>query len=229
MLLKVKFFFNFNTSIRKGAIVSGNYSRQNLLPSEFLSFLFTITSLTGAGKSSLIEGLKKEFVSRNIKMNFISVGGIMRNYAKELGFSSVEEFSRYNLKHPEDGHDKKCDASISRIGEKNYQVIEGRLPHIFVPKGFHIILDCPLEIRSKRRYEWQNPDKLSFDEVKRLIEQRDKDDRMRYEALYPGCIWPYCDFDLVIDSSVLSIKEEVKAIFAGWNKWILKNKILIIK
>ncbi len=38
--------------------MSGNYSRRDLMPSEFRSFLLTITSLTAAGKSSLIDGLK---------------------------------------------------------------------------------------------------------------------------------------------------------------------------
>lgn len=207
--------------------MSGEYSRQNLLPSEFLSFLFTITSLTAAGKSSLIEGLKTKFVSMNIKMDFVSVGAIMRNYAKELGFSSIEVFSQYNRAHPEACYDQKCDDFIRDIGNKNYQVIEGRLPHVFVPKGFHILIDCPLEIRSKRRYEKQNSDKLSLDEIKRLIEQRDKDDQARYEVLYSGCSWAHDDFDLVIDSSVKTIDEEVKEIFAVWNKWILKNKRLI--
>lgn len=202
--------------------MSRNYSRQDLLPSKFLPFLFTVTSLTAGGKSSLIEGLKTEFISRNIKMNFISVGAIMRDYARKLGFPSIEAFSRYNRGCPEAGHDKKCDDLIRKIGDKNHQVIEGRLPHIFVPKGFHILLDCPLGIRAKRRYEGQNPDKLSLDEIKRLIEQRDKDDQIRYEALYPGCSWSYGDFDLVIDSSFMTIDEEVEAIFAGWENWLLK-------
>lgn len=202
--------------------MSEKYSRQNLLPSEFLSFLFTITSLTGAGKSSLIDGLKKEFVSMNMKMSFISVGAIMRDYARELGFPSIEAFSRYNRRCPEAGHDKKCDDLIRKIGDKNYQVIEGRLPHIFVPKGFHIFIDCPLEIRADRRHKGQNPNNLSLYEVKKMIEQRDKDDQMRYESLYPGCSWSYGDFDLVIDSSFMTIDEEVEAIFAGWENWLLK-------
>lgn len=207
--------------------MSGDYSRQNLLPSNFLSHLFTITSLTAAGKSSLIDVMRKEFSLRGIEMDFVSVGAIMRNYATKSGFSSIEAFSKYNRTHPEAGYDQKCDDFIRGIGEKNYQVIEGRLPHVFVPKGFHIFIDCPLDIRAERRWQGQNPDKLSLDEIERLIEQRDKNDQARYETLYPGCSWSYGDFDLVIDSSVKTIDEEVKEIFAGWDKWILKNKKLI--
>ncbi len=151
----------------------------------------------------------------------------MRNYAKELCFSYIENFSQYNRAHPDDGHDRKCDSLVREIGERNYQVIEGRLPHIFVPKGFHIILHCPLEIRSKRRYEGQNPGNLSFDEVKKLIGQRDDDDKSRYELLYPGCIWADSDFDLIINSSSMTVDEEVVAIFRDWERWILKNQTLI--
>lgn len=204
--------------------MNGKYSRQNLLPSNFLSFLFTITSFTAAGKSSLIDVMRKEFSLRKIEMNFVSVGAIMRNYATESGFPSIEAFSQYNRTHPEAGYDHKCDDFIRNIGEKNYQVIEGRLPHVFVPKGLHIFIDCPLQIRAERRWKSQNPEKLSLDEIKRLIEQRDKNDQARYETLYPGCSWSYGDFDLVIDSSVKTIDEEVKEIFVGWENWLLKIK-----
>lgn len=207
--------------------MSEDYSRQNLLPSNFLPFLFTVTSLTAGGKSSLIEGLKTEFISRNIKMNFISVGAIMRNYARESGFSSIETFSQYNRENPDAGHDKKCDDLIREIGEKNHQVIEGRLPHIFVSKGFHILLHCPLDIRAKRRFERQNSDKLSFDEIKRLIDQRDSDDNSRYKVLYPGCIWTDSDFDSIINSSTMTVDEEVSTIFRDWERWVLKNRALI--
>lgn len=207
--------------------MSGNYSRQDLLPLKFSLYLFTITSLTGAGKSSLIEGLKTEFAVRNIKMDFISVGAIMRNYAKESGFLSIEDFSQYNRANPEAGYDKKCDDKVREIGEKNHHVIEGRLPHIFVPKGFHILLRCPIDIRAKRRYEGQNHDNLSFYETKRLIEQRDSDDNSRYEVLYPGCIWADSDFDSIINSSTMTVDEEVQAIFRDWERWVLKNRILI--
>ena len=185
--------------------------------------MFTVTSLTAGGKSSLIEGLKTEFAHRNIEMNFISVGAIMRNYARVWGFPSIEDFSGYNRAHPEDGYDKKCDNKVREIGEKNHRVIEGRLPHIFVPKGFHILLHCPLDIRARRRHERQNYDNLSFDETKRLIEQRDSDDNSRYEVLYPGCIWADSDFDSIVNSSTMTVDEEVQAIFRDWERWILKK------
>ncbi len=207
--------------------MSENYSRQNLFRSEILPFLITITSLTAAGKTSLMKALKVKFESGKIKMNFISAGGIMRDIAKESGFLSIEAFAKHNRDHPEDGYDLECDNRVRKIGEKDHQVIEGRLPHIFVPKGFHILLRCPLEVRAWRRYEWQNPDELSLNDVMWSIAQRDDDDQLRYETLYPGCIWADSDFNLIIDSSIMTIDEEVRAIILGWRKWLVRNNKLI--
>ena len=207
--------------------MSEDYSRQNLLRSEILPFLITITSLTAAGKTSLIEALKIKFASRNIEMNFTSAGEIMRELGKESGFTSIEAFSRHNRDHPEDGYDRRCDDRVREIGKKDYQVIEGRLPHIFVPKGFHILLRCPLDVRAWRRYEYQNPDDLSLNEVMWKIVQRDEDDQARYKSLYSGCIWAEYDYDLIIDSSSMTVDEEVRAIIRGWKKWLARNSWLV--
>lgn len=207
--------------------MSEDYSRQHLLRSEILPFLITITSLTAAGKTSLVEALKIKFESREIKMNFISAGGIMRDIAKESGFSSIEDFARHNRDHPEDNYDKKCDDRVREIGENDNQVIEGRLPHIFVSKGFHIILRCPLEVRAWRRYEYQNPDDLSIADITQQIAERDDNDQERYKARYPGCIWGECDYDLIIDSAIMTVGEEVRAIVRGWKRWLARNSRLI--
>lgn len=204
-----------------------NYSRQSLLRSEILPFLITITSLTASGKTSLMEALKIKFKSRKIEMSFTSAGGIMKDIAKDLGFSSIEDFARHNMEYPEDGYDRWCDDRIRKIGENDHQIIEGRLPHIFVPKGFHILLRCPLEVRAWRRYEMQNPDDLSLNEIMLRIIQRDDNDQLRYESLYPGCIWPEYDYDLIIDSSAMTVDEEVRAIIRGWRKWLARNSGLI--
>lgn len=204
-----------------------DYSRKSLLRSEILPFLITITSLTVAGKSSLMEVLKIKFRLRNIKMDFISAGGIMRNLAKDLGFSSIDDFARHNAENPGNGYDWLVDEQVRRIGENDHQIIEGRLPHIFVPKGFHIFLRCPLEVRVWRRYEWQNPEGLSFEGVMRQVIERDESDQIRYESLYPGCIWKEYDYDLIIDSSSMTVDEEVRAIIRGWRRWLVRNSGLI--
>lgn len=204
-----------------------DYSRKSLSRSEILPFLITITSLTAAGKTSLTDALKRKFKLRNIKMDFISAGGIMRNLAKDLSFSSIESFVRHSVVHPKDGYDRMVDDQVRKIGENDHQIIEGRLPHIFVPKGFHIFLRCPLEVRAWRRYEWQNLKGLSLGGVTRRIVERDWNDQIRYESLYPGCIWDECDYDLIIDSSAMTVDEEVRAIIHGWRRWLVRNSGLI--
>jgi Cytidylate kinase len=122
----------------------------------------------------------------------------MRAKAAELGMS-IEEFARYNREHPEKGYDKWCDDTIEQLAKHNWVVVEGRLPHIFMPYAYRIKLVCSDEIRAVRRQAQEFPD-LTFEEVLQRIKERDGNDNARYETLYPGCLWRDGDFDLVVNT-----------------------------
>lgn len=193
------------------------FSKEAMLPDRFYSHQKTITSLTGAGSSTAETRLKE--VCTKLPFRFVSVGGIMRTLAEENGMS-IEDFAKFNRKHPELGFDKQCDDRVTLFASQNYVIVEGRLPHVFAPRAFHILLKCDLDIRAKRRISQGTHGQAVEDEVRKLIKQRDDDDNARYRKMYPGCLWTEDKYDLVIDTSTTEPGDVVQRILTGHKEWL---------
>lgn|GEM_PF-2249444 len=178
----------------------------------------TITSLSAGGKTSCAEGLSKHFP----EYKMLSGGKIMRAKAEQLGMK-IEAFAEYNRKHPELGYDKECDVEIYKAGLTHPQmIVEARLAHCFVPTAFHVYLHCPLSVRAYRRYlqlRKKDPD-VKLGAVMRDLKRRDENDRIRYETLYPGCMWEEGDYDLSISTYENSPEKVVELIIAGYTAWL---------
>ncbi len=149
---------------------------------------------------------------------FVSGGSIMRAFAASLGMR-IEEFATYNREHQEMGFDHKCDNMIRALGCQNYVVIEGRLPHVFSPHSFHVLLTCDLETRAVRRSREPGFAEHGLDDIKAMIEKRDEDDNVRYGELYPSCLWKEKDYDCIVDTGVLNPEEVVAKILGEHQKW----------
>jgi cytidylate kinase len=199
------------------------YSRKSVEPKGYLSNVITITSHTGVGSSTTLKALK-EYYKTDERIVFVSGGSIMRSFAADLGMT-IEELARTNREHPELGYDKQCDDRLVVAGQRNYSIIESRLCHALVPQGFHVLLKCPLDVRAKRRFndEVKNNPQVTLSQVAKQIDDRDQDDNHRFAILYPGCIWPESDFDLVIDTSVSSVTEIIDTIISTHKTWCQKK------
>jgi cytidylate kinase len=161
----------------------------------FFSRQISITSLTAAGKTTLVRELRKLLGEEPYR--WISAGGLMRERAEAHGMT-MEEFARHMKLHPEEGHDQWLDGRIAELAGEDGMVSDGRLVHYFMPGAFKVWVECGFETRATRRHR-QNPDK-PFWQVVREVGDRDHDDEERYRKLYPGCIWKPQQFDLVLDS-----------------------------
>ena len=179
--------------------------------------------MTGVGGTTLMKCFHKEF--RGLPYRFVSGGALMRARQKDLGFETIEEFSAYNAMHPEDGHDMWCDKTIATFGLHDMVVCESRLSHVFMPYAFKILLVCPLHIRARRRAGKKR------DLGKTMLDMfiRDVNDTSRYADLYPGCLWPESDFDIVLDTSVWKPRQILKRIMLHHREWVemLKSKAMI--
>jgi cytidylate kinase len=191
-----------------------DYSREATRPYWFFSDVITITSQTGVGSSTALKKLR-EFYIEDLRKRFVSGGHIMRDVAASLGMT-IDEFAAYNKEHPAEGHDKRCDDEIRAYGSQNHTIIEGRLPHAFVPYGFHVRLVCPASVRAERRARDLG---TTFAEELKKIEKRDADDESRYAELYPGSLWPNKDFNLVLDTSACPPELEAGVIVQAHEKW----------
>lgn len=174
----------------------------------------SITSKTAVGKTTLLRELKKKL--DNLPYRWVSGGALMRARAASLGMT-IEEFAVHNHLHPEEGHDRWCDDTIAHFAEHDWVICEGRLPHFFMPRAFKVLLVCNPHTRAARR-QGDNSEKPLW-QVLRDIEERDRNDAKRYEKLYPECLWPEENFDLVIETDKLSIDGEVELLLGEHRKW----------
>jgi len=194
------------------------FSKEARRPRTYLSHVITITSETGVGSTTAINGLSERLGGM---WRYVSGGGIMRRFAHELGMT-IEAFAAHAREHPERGFDALCDKAMAEYGKQNYTVLEGRLPHVFVPHAFHVRLMCPYGTRAMRRYK--DSDGISRKEVERRIRERDQNDRERYDKLYPGWAWPDSDFDCVVPT-IGPPKYVVETILAEHARWQKKTEI----
>jgi cytidylate kinase len=190
-------------------------------PQKYLSHLITITGLTGVGTSSTIDKLLEELGETQALWRAVSAGNIMRKFGEDLGMKMIEEFVTYAKLHPEEKYDEKCDAAIEAYGRQNNTLIEGRVPHIIAPKGFHVLLTCPPDIRAQRRQQHdQKYRKYSVEKVEELILKRDQDDASRFGKLYPGYEWPKEAYHCSFDTSILEAMNIAKDIFECHAEWL---------
>lgn len=178
----------------------------------------SITSQTGVGSSSLLKVLREKL--GNQPYRFVSGGSLMRERAKSLGMT-IDEFALYNREHPEEGHDLWCDQMIAHMAESDWMICESRLSHHFMPGAFKVLLECSIGIRARRRHADQ-PDR-AFQEVLSEMKERDKNDNLRYELLYPGCIWSPKKFDLRLNTEGTLPSKLADYLLEEHEKWVRKH------
>jgi cytidylate kinase len=187
----------------------------------------TITSLSGAGSSSTILALQRILPTGIYR--FVSGGGMMRASIKhsDKPLMSMEQYAEYCRCNPDLGADRKLDQNINTLSCHNFTVIESRLGHETCPGGYHVLLECPLITRAKRRAGQIN---VTYAQVKAAIEKRDRDDIARYRHLYgDGCIWSPEKYDLRISSSRLRPGEIAKKILSAHQRWVKSQGVSIVK
>lgn len=180
-----------------------------------------IVGSCGTGTSTLLERLKMRFF--DLPYRYVSGGSIMRAKAVSCGFSTIEEFARHNLLHPEEGNDAWCEETITVFGRQNYVVCEARLANITMPHAFKVCLVCDIEVCARRMDLYRRLKHypgLDTSQIMQVLAQRNEDDERRYEALYPGCIWELADYDLVVDTSVNQPERVEDLVFQGHSQWL---------
>ena len=188
------------------------YSKVALKPLRYLSDVITITSATGVGSSSTLKALQARL---GMPWRFVSGGALMRTFAKQRGMT-IDEFAAHNRAHPEEGWDRKLDDMLAGFGRQNFTVIESRLAHSFVPHRVHLLLSCDPAIRTHRRMRDTGED---FETTLARILRRDDDDDGRYAKLYPGCLWPVADFDVVLDTAKYAVDDVCLQICEAHSTW----------
>ncbi|MBD3203523.1 AAA family ATPase [Candidatus Woesearchaeota archaeon] len=182
--------------------------------------IITISGVSGAGKSST--AIK---IAEKLGMKHYSMGDLQRKLAEKHNMSTVE-FSKIESKDPK--YDKERDELLIQLGktEDNF-VIDTWLGAKFIPDAFNVFLDCNLDIRAQRIFKEvyhgkniagidhkRRSDKKysSLNETKKELLKKEELNRNRWLKYYDFDYKDKKNYDFVLDTSLLTIKETVNAI-----------------
>lgn len=163
----------------------------------------------GSGKSTIAQMIAKE-----LNLPRFYMGQIFRDMAAQMGLT-LPEFRKICEKDP--SFDNKVDDYIIKLSnEKDSFVIESRTAWHFIPNSIKIYLKVDSLSAAKRIYKnlseennRKNEDSSlnNVKEIRESILKRRKEDNERYFSIYGIRQDNESDYDLVIDTTDLSIDE----------------------
>jgi predicted cytidylate kinase len=170
--------------------------------------IISITGDLGSGKSTVARRLASLMDAR-----LVSTGTIQRDMARDMGMDTLE-LNKYAETHPE--IDRKIDQVTIDLATSNEKlVLDSRMAWHFVPNSFKIYLEVDPSIAAGRligdsaRNSERYPD---FDSALRFLLERRKLEHERFGRLYNVDDEDITNFDLVINSSLVSAEEIVEVI-----------------
>ena len=169
--------------------------------------IITISGKAGSGKSTVA----KE-VAKKLNLKHYSIGDLMRQIAKEKNMSLIE-LSR--LAEKDRSIDTELDKKNIELREEDNFVIDGRLTAFFSPYAeLKVFLECKDKVRAERILNDKREEEKSrnINALIKKIRQREQSERKRYKNLYDVDYYNKKLYDLIIDTTNLSVKEVVEKI-----------------
>ncbi len=182
----------------------------------------TINGQLGSGKSEICKILKEEY-----GFEIFHTGKIQRQYAAELGISTLELNELCKTDHK---YDAIIDGKLVEYAEKergNKVVFDSRMAWHFVKDTFKVHLLVAPETAANRVFfnRQDTAEKYSSKEeaMRGLIERR-KIESERYEMLYNVKMLNYSNYDLILDTTLTSIREEVDLILKSAEEYFKSGR-----
>lgn len=138
-----------------------------------------------------------------------------RDVAEKMGLDIYEFNILGSRPENELKFDKEFDIYQQELDPNDDIIVDSRLWYHNIPSSFKIFLSIDQEEAAKRIFNNQRDSDNYHDIVKNLdiIRKRNDNDRARYEHLYNTNPWDLKNYDLVIDTSKLTIEEVLHRIF----------------
>lgn len=170
--------------------------------------IIAISGLPGSGKSTV-----GKILAKKLGYKFYSMGDMRGKMAMDRGLT-INELNKLGEK--EDWTDKIVDEYQKELGvkEENF-IIDGRLSFYFIPHAYKIFLTVDPEEAAKRVFADPRPDEKKVANVKeqnKAMQKRVMDDEKRYKKYYNVSFTKEKNYDLVIDTTKLSLDEVVAEI-----------------
>lgn len=169
----------------------------------------SISGTPASGKSSIARK-----VAEKLGYKHFSMGDLQREIANEKGVT-IQELSK--LECQDESIDKMLDEKQKKLGQDNDNfVIDSRLAPHFIPDAVKIFVDADPNIRAERRLN-QKRNEESFEspsDAHDSMMQRQKTDRDRFVKYYNFDFLDMTNYDLVLDTSGVTIDEGAEKIKA---------------
>ena len=169
-----------------------------------LKMKITITGALHSGKSTIAKA-----ISKALDYTYFSVGELQRKLAVEKNMS-ITEYNKYML---DNNLDNEVDNRTAEIGKENENFIfDARLAWHFIPDSFKIYLKVNLNVAVERAMKNERGNSEKYDseqEAKVNIIERRRLEICRFKDIYGVDIDKESNYDLVIDTSHISIEEAI--------------------
>lgn len=194
------------------------------------SLIITLSGEPGAGKTTVVNELKRLYVDKGFQVQTHSVGQIFRRIADNLGIS-ISELNKQAAIRPE--IDKMVDNELLEYSKKiNSQpspntvyIIDSRMAWKFIDNSFSVRLKVPSSEAGKRIFadstRTQADKYKSVEDAITETETRKQDEIVRYQKLYGCDLSNVNNYELVINTQNAKPSEIAKLISVCAN---LKNK-----
>ncbi|MCF7862110.1 cytidylate kinase family protein [Candidatus Woesearchaeota archaeon] len=166
--------------------------------------IITISGTPGSGKDSV-----GRIISTELGYELVSVGDIRRMMAADRGMT-ISEFNK--LGETDDSTDIDVDKETERLGkERDNLIVIGRTAFHFIPHSVKVYLKADIEVGAERIMNDKRSGE-SFSNINSAVESikaRIESDNYRYQKYYKLDINDERKYDIIIDSSKLTINETV--------------------
>ncbi len=181
-----------------------------------MHLVITISGLHGTGKSTYAKALSKEFGLRHV-----SAGQLFRKIAKDKGIP-VKDLTLIAEKSNE--VDLLIDERTKKEAKKGSTIIDGALAG-WMAKSYtsiKIYLKSPDEVRIKRIAK---RDGITYEEANKITLFREKAERKRFKKLYDVNLNDISIYDLIINTSLMSLESNIKCISTFIQEYLSNNMV----
>ena len=181
--------------------------------------IITLGGDLGSGKGAVSVAIADE-IGYSIYRN----GEYFRKLAREMNMN-VTEFNKYVENHPEiDQNIEKSAAEYAKDHDK--LIVDARLGWYAIPDSFKVYLKVDIDIAAKRAFDDEkrkSSEKFdTLEEQKQDMIKRFNLENERYFTIYGVHKEDLSNYDLVVDTSHLTVEEVKNKILDEYENWLSK-------